>query len=368
MLEKNAKSFYDLANSRFETLAKQAEGDLGKRQEGIAALLAPLREQLDTYQKRLAEIEGERKKDNTDVNNLLATLRDSHQKLDTQTGQLVTALSNPGTRGRWGEIALERILQLAGLTKGIHYEPQSTVAGEDGANQRPDMLVKLPDNRQIILDSKVPWDAFRDAVAESDDKRRAEGFRAYAAAVRGHVTALSRRAYQQSVEGTLEFVVMFLPGEAFLYAAVEHSPSIIQDAMEKKVVLATPTTLIALLKAVEFGWRQHHAAENAAEIQELGQQLHQRIGRFIELFAKVGAGLDAAAKSYNAAASSLDRYLLTTTQRFEDRHVRSEKQIAAVEQIDTRVEDVGDKALAAVGRAGENHHGVTEGTEAGSGT
>ena len=350
-LENNTKSFLELAGQRFDVLTEKADGDLGKRQEQIEKLVAPMTVLLKKYEERLKEVEDKRVNDKEQLSNVLAALQQSHARLDTQTGQLATALSKGNTRGRWGEIALERIVELAGMTKNVDFETQKSVDGETGGKLRPDMTVLLPDDRRIVLDSKVPWDRFYEGCAEKDEARRADLFRAYAKSVRGHATALSARGYQDQVKGTLEFVVMFLPGEAFLYAAVEHDPKLIEDAMKSKVVIATPTTLIALLKAVEFGWRQHDATANAAEIQKLGEKLHKNIGVFVGHFAKLGKSVNAAAEHYNAAMSSLERNLLTATQQLDDHGIKSGKQIDAPDGIDLRLATLGDKASAAVGRA-----------------
>ena len=353
-LDRNTAKFMDLAGQRFETLTKQAEGDLGRRQEQIETMLAPMRVLLDKYQTRLKEVEDRRGQDREHLSNLLATLQQSHARLDAQTGQLVTALSKQNTRGRWGEIQLERIAELAGMTRNVDFETQVSVDGADGNGRlRPDMIVRLPDNRRIIVDAKVPWDHFQAGCAETDGERRTACFAEYAKSVRGHCQALSARGYQDQFEGTLEFVVMFMPGEAFLYAAVESQPSLIEDALKNKVVIATPTTLIALLKAVEFGWRQQRAAENAAEIQKLGEDLHKRIGVFVGHFAKLGKGLDAAAGAYNAAMVSLERNLLLASERLEEKGIDSGKEVARPDGIDLRLNGLGDRATAAVARATE---------------
>ena len=350
-LRQNNAAFLELAKSRFETMAKEAEGSLATKQEQMNKVVEPMKVLLDEYQKRLAEIERSRGEDKQHLTNLLASLRDSHVRLDTQTSQLVSALRRPTTRGRWGEITLRRLVEMAGMSSYCDFCEQQSVDGEDGGRLRPDMVVTLPNERRVVIDSKVVYDNFADGVNETDEQRRAECFRLHARAVRMRCNDLSLKAYQDQFAGTLEFVVMFLPGEAFLYAAVEQDPSLIEDALRNKVVVATPTTLIALLKAIEFGWRQQRVAESAAEIQRLGEQLHQRIGVFVEHFARLGKSLDGAADAYNDAMVSLERNLLTTTQRFEEHGVRSAKLVPLPDGIDTRLEKPGDRAAAAIARA-----------------
>lgn len=353
-LGKNSQSFLELAKQRFETMSKEADGSLAKRQEQIKTLLEPMTVLLDQYQKRLAEVEKVRQEDKQQLGNLLSNLKDSHQRLDLQTGQLVSALRRPTTRGRWGEITLRRLVEMAGMSAYCDFDEQANIDTIDG-RLRPDMVVTLPNDRRVIIDSKVPYDAFADGLNESDEQKRSELFKLHARAVRSRCMELSGKAYQSRFEGTLEFTIMFLPGEAFLYAAVEQDPSLVEDAMAKQVVIATPTILVTLLKAIEFGWRQQRVVESAAEIQKLGEQLHERIGVFVSHFCRVGKGIDAAAEAYNKAMVSLERNLLLTTQRIEEHGVKSAKQVGEPEGIDTRLEALGDRGKEAVSRAGERH-------------
>lgn len=350
-LSKNSQSFLDLAKQRFETLSKEADGSLAKRQEQIKTLLEPMMVMLDQYQKRLAEVEKVRQEDKQQLGNLLSNLRESHQQLNTQTHQLVSALRRPTTRGRWGEITLRRLVEMAGMSAYCDFDEQANMNTEEG-RLRPDMVVTLPNDRRVIIDSKVPYDSFADGLNESDEQRRAELFKSHARAVRARCMELAGKAYQSRFEDSLEFTIMFLPGEAFLYAAVEQEPSIVEDAMARGVVIATPTTLVSLLKAIEFGWRQQRVADNAAEIQRLGEELHGRIGVFVEHFCRVGKCIDGAADAYNKAMVSMERNLLLTTQRIEEHGVKSGKQIAEPDGIDTRLETLGDRATEAVSRSG----------------
>ncbi|MEL7239225.1 MAG: DNA recombination protein RmuC, partial [Planctomycetota bacterium] len=253
-LKANTEAFLDLAKQRFETQTKQADGDLAKRQTEIEKMLAPMKVLLGEYQKRLAEIEESRTKSYSDIRQQLGQVAESHRSLGEQTTQLVSALRNPGTRGQWGELKLKRLLELAGMTEHFDFNMQVSVAGEgDGVQQRPDLVVDLPGERRIVVDSKYSADDFLKAADEDNLDRRVQHLRNFAKAVRRHGQQLSQKKYWEAFDQAPNYVVMFMPGEALLYAAVEHDPALVEELMQKGVILATPTTLLALLKTVAMG-------------------------------------------------------------------------------------------------------------------
>ena len=296
-----------------------------------------MREVLRQYQDRLAEVEQGRQDDKQKLAHTLGELGSAHQRLATQTTQLVTALSRPNARGRWGEVQLDRILELSGLHEGTGYTKQATAAGEDddGAarTQRPDVVVNMPGGRSCVIDCKLPGDAFMDAVAESDEQQRARLMAVHAKSVREHVRQLSRKAYWKQFEPTPEYVVMFIPAEAFLYAAVDVDGGLIEDALESKVILATPTTLIALLKAIEYGWRQERQAENVEKVRKLGVLLHERLCVFAGHFQNVGRQLEQGVKVYNEAVGSMDSRLAVTARELAELGAHGDKELAEPETV-----------------------------------
>jgi DNA recombination protein RmuC len=251
---------------------------------------------------------------------MLTHLRSTTESLHSETKVLATAMKDTRARGSWGELQLRRVVELAGLVEHCDFVSQRTVAGDDG-DLRPDLVVRLPGGRSVVVDAKVPMQAYLQAV-ETDDPVAERGFlEAHGRAVAGHVEALRRRDYARHVGGSIDVVVLFVPGDAFVSAAHAAHPTLFDDAIGRGVFLATPTTLIALLRAVEFGWRQERLAESSAEIVRLGQQLHQRVGTFAEHLGRVGAALDRASRSYNEAVGSLESRVLVTTRRLADHGV-----------------------------------------------
>ncbi|MEM8874135.1 MAG: DNA recombination protein RmuC [Planctomycetota bacterium] len=318
--------FLDMAKARFDT-------DAEKRKLETDALLKPLREQLEAYRTRLAEAEKQREDDKAKIVEQLGKVAEGHAKLGVQTTQLVTALSKPTTRGRWGELQLERLVEMAGLNEHFDFTTQAHVNGDESA-ARPDMVVTMPGDRTIIIDAKTPGEAFMDAVECTDPEQRDRLLAVHAKKLSEHATTLGQKAYWNRFDRTPEFVVMFVPAEALLYAAVDKQPGLIEKALQNKVILATPTTLIALLRTVELGWRQQRAAENAEEIRLLGVELHNRLRVFAEHFHDVGRSLDKSVASYNKAVSSMDRNLATTARKLDDLGSASDKALPEIEQLD----------------------------------
>ena len=309
-LAKNNSAFLDLARSRFD----------------------PMKTLLEEYQKRLAELEQNRARTHTDIREQLGNVAESHRALSTQTAQIVTALTNPGTRGRWGEIGLERVLELSGMTPGIHFDAQPTFSDEDGRS-RPDVCVKLPGERCIAIDAKYPAKHFFEALECEDALRRESLLRQHAAAVRSHANTLRSREYWRKIDGSPEFVVMYLAGEAMVYAAVQADSSLLEDMFRDRVIIATPTTLMALLKAVAHGWQRAEVEKGIEEVRALGAQMVERLAVFAEHFNRVGRSLDAATQAYNQAAGSAETRLLVTARKMKELGV-STLEIPDVQAVD----------------------------------
>ncbi|MCA1606033.1 MAG: DNA recombination protein RmuC [Acidobacteria bacterium] len=254
-------------------------------------------------------------------------------QLQAETGNLVTALRAPHVRGRWGEIQLRRVVEMAGMLQYCDFDEQTTVATDDG-RIRPDVIIRLPGNRTIVIDAKVPFDAFYESISTKDDEIRCARLKDHARLVRTHIGSLSKKSYWESVQPTPEFVLLFLPGETFYSAALEIDPKLIEDGVGKGVIIATPTTLIALLKAVSYGWRQEQMAENAKEVSELGKTLYDRLRVFTNHFADIGKGLDRALDSYNRGVGSLEGRVLRAARKFKERGAIGGEDIEILEPLD----------------------------------
>jgi DNA recombination protein RmuC len=278
-------------------------------------VLKPLRERLKEYEEHVRDLEKTRKEAYGGLNEQLKALTQTHQQLMKETHGLSTALRSPQARGAWGEMVLRRVVELAGMTKHCDFSEQVTA---DGGGARPDMVVHLPGGRQVVVDSKAPIDEYRRAVAAESEQQRQDLLKRHARRMREHMTALSRKGYWREFAEAAEFVVMFIPGESFFGAAVEHDATLIEDGMRSGVVLATPTTLIALLQAVGYGWRQESLAESAREVSELGSQLYERIGTFAGHLRDVGTSLARATEAYNRAVGSAETRVLPAARRFRE--------------------------------------------------
>jgi DNA recombination protein RmuC len=332
-LARNNEAFLQLAKERFATISAEAVGSLDQRKEQIDAMLKPLRELMDQYQLRVGEIEKSRVESYSMLREQLGTLAETQRTLNTQTSQLVTALSRPTVRGQWGEISLRRLVELAGLTNKCDFVEQGIVDGEQG-RLKPDMVVSLPGQRDVVIDCKTSLDAFLDAAAATDEDTRRSHLQRHAQQVRSRARELAGKSYWSQFSRSPEYVIMFLPGEPFLYAAVEQDSSLVEDCIRNHVLLATPTTLIALLKTIEFGWRQEAISENAEQIRSLGVELYERIGTVLGYFAKVGSSLGSAVASYNQTIGSLESRVLPTTRKMAELGAHTGKELPQPELIE----------------------------------
>ena len=334
-LKSNNQAFVALAKSTFETIQAQAKGDLDTRHKAIEGLVSPLRDAVDRYEREILEMEKARQKAYGTLDEQLRSLAEANQKLQEETTHLANALSSPvKVRGRWGELTLRRVVELAGMSEHCDFTEQETIATESG-HQRPDMIVNLPGGRRIAVDAKVPLQAFIDAVdpekAESERKVAMEG---HGKLVRDHMNQLAERRYWEQVGPELELVVLFLPGESYFSAALEQDRALIEDGMRKKVVLATPTTLIALLRSAAYLWQQEKVAQNAKRISDLGKELHDRLRTFAGHFQTLGASIERAVDSYNKAVGSLESRVLPSARRFKELGAATGEEIIDLEPID----------------------------------
>jgi DNA recombination protein RmuC len=334
-LAANNEGFLILAAEKLGAARKETDDTLAARQTAIDSLLKPVKESLDRVDSKIQELERERGQAYGRLTELVRSLSESQTKLTSETGNLVRALRAPAVRGRWGEIQLVRVVELAGMVEHCDFLQQETHDGEDG-RLRPDMIVKLPGGRNVVVDAKVPLEAYLEALeADTEEVRRTQLGR-HAAQIRAHVLKLSAKSYWSELPCTPEFVVMFLPSEAMYSAALQEMPSLIEEGVGKQVLIATPTTLIALLQAVHFGWRQELLAENAQAISSQGRILHERLATMVEHWSKVGSALERATENFNRAVSSFEGRVRPAMRKLEELGAASDKAPVALEAIEAR--------------------------------
>lgn len=335
-LKQSTDQFLNLAKKTFEGEQKDAAAQLDQRKAAIEAAMKPIGVALDKYNVSVQQIEASRSLAYGKLTEQVSTLMVDQRRLREETGNLVKALRRPDVRGKWGEMQLRRVAEMAGMIEHCDFSQQVSAAAteEDGA-RRPDMVVTLPSNRSIIIDAKTPLEAFLTAVDTTDDEQRNQLFQQHTRHIETHVKQLASKEYTKRFANTADFVILFIPGESFLYPAVQQKPTLIENAMAQGVIIATPTTLISLLKVVAMGWREEQIAENAQKISEAGQELHSRLCKAVEYMSKLGKALDSATGAYNQFVGSFETRVMVQARRFEELGATSGKQLPdQLEQID----------------------------------
>ncbi|MBC7783699.1 MAG: DNA recombination protein RmuC [Burkholderiales bacterium] len=347
-LEKNSKQFFDLAEQSFKTLQTEAACSLDQKKAEMAQLLQPMAQVLVQYKEKLDLLEKARTDAYTGISQQLAAVAATQQNLSKETTQLVQALRKPQGRGRWGELTLKRLFEMAGMAQYVTFDEQVSVNTEDG-RLRPDCIVNLPEDRQVIIDSKCVIDAFLDGAACSDDGQRLACMARHAQQVRSRVTELASKAYWEQFQKATDYVVLFLPGEAFLYAAVEQDPMLIETALNQRVIIASPTTLLGLLRVIEHAWRQKLIEANANEIRDLGATLYERVQKMAEHFAKLGSAIGRVNETYNRTVGSLEKNVLPAARKMSEMGVdRKNVPIAELDEINVTPRDLSSKTWKAL--------------------
>ena len=335
VLGKNSESFLKLVSERFEKHSESAREDLEKRRTAIETLVKPLGENLSKFEHKVGEMEKAREGAYRAITEQVKSLAEGQTGLRTETGRLVQALRRPEARGRWGEYQLRNVLEIAGMTKHVDFIEQATIEGDDG-RLRPDVIIRVPGGTSIIVDAKTPLDAYLSAVEATDEEARHRFLDDHARQVREHVRALASRDYWKALPETPEFVVMFVPGESFFAAAIESDPALLENAWRQRVLISTPTTLIALVKTVAFSWRHEKLAENAQTVAAQGRDLYERIKIFGGHMGDLGRSLRQTVERYNKGVGSLESRVLPAARKFEELDVvAAGSSIPALEPVET---------------------------------
>jgi len=338
-LRQNSQTFLQLAEVTLKQFHVQAKGDLEQKEKAVENLVKPIREALEKTELQVRAMEKERKEAYGSLSKHLETMAQTQQLLHGETSKLVTALRRPEVRGQWGELTLKRLAELAGMVEHCDFYQQQSIDTEEG-RQRPDMVVRMPDGREIVVDVKTPLDAYLNAVEATDDAARTRYLEHHARKLRERVRELAGKAYWNQFERAPDFIVLFIPGDQFLAAALDIDRSLLEDALKQQVILATPTSFVALLRAVAYGWRQEQLAENADRIRELGEDLYQRLATFTEHLAKIGTSLESSVGAYNKAVGSLDSKVLPGARKFVEMGVTPKKTLEPPAPVETAPRNV----------------------------
>ncbi|MBW3567071.1 MAG: DNA recombination protein RmuC [Proteobacteria bacterium] len=332
-LEQNNESFLRLAQENLQKFQVQAKADLGEREKAVEALVKPINEALKKTEQQIQEIERDRNRAFGSIGEQLKLMSETQLRLQNETQNLVKALRRPEVRGQWGEMTLKRLAELAGMVDRCDFFEQENVTTSEG-RLRPDMIIRLPDERELVVDVKTPLDAYLNAMEASDDAVREAALVQHARKVRERVNELAKKEYWNQFKRSPDFVILFIPGDQFLAAALDRDPSLIDDALRQKVMLATPTSFVALLKAVAYGWRQVSLAENAETIRTLAEQLYDRLSTFAGHLDNTGKALGNAVKHYNSAVGSLERNVLPGARKFTELGVHPKKELGSLDPLE----------------------------------
>lgn len=333
-LKSNSENFLRLAEQNLATQHERAKRELGDREQAIENLVKPIRQSLQQAQQQITDLEKARSEAYGSIKMQLESMQGSQQMLAQETQNLVNALRRPEVRGRWGEITLRRLVELAGMVEHCDFQEQVHSVDKDDNIIRPDMIVRMPDRRELVVDVKTPLDAYLEAVEAKDDTQRKLGLQRHARNLREHIRKLAGKSYWDQFPQSPEFVILFIPGDQFLSAALNEDPELIESALSQQIILATPTSFVALLKAVAYGWRQLSLAENAEEIRKLAEDLYGRLATFAGHMNKVGKQLASSVENYNRAVGSLERKVLPGARKFVELGIRPKKEIEQVEPLE----------------------------------
>ena len=333
-LKANSENFLRLAEQNLSAHQEKAKRELGDREQAVESLVKPIREALQQTQKQISDLEKARSEAYGSIRSQLESMQVSQKSLAQETQNLVNALRRPEVRGRWGEITLRRLVELAGMVEHCDFQEQVHTTAED-KTIRPDMIVRMPDQRELVVDVKTPLDAYLQAVEAKDDAQRKLGLERHARNVREHIRSLASKTYWEQFSRSPEFVILFIPGDQFLSAALNEDPDLIDSALSQQIILATPTSFVALLKAVAYGWRQLALADNAEEIRRLAEDLYGRLTAFVGHMNRVGKQLASSVEHYNRAVGSLERKVLPGARKFVELGIRPKKEIEQVEPLES---------------------------------
>jgi DNA recombination protein RmuC len=328
------EDFLKLAGERLGSVQQQTEAGLSSAQIAIARIVEPVRESLMRVDRHLQEIEGARREAYGKLTEQVGSLAQAQRILQTETANLAQALKSPVVRGRWGEVQLRRVVELAGMEEYCDFEEQTGI-GEGGA-ARPDMIINLTGGRQIAVDAKASLQAYLEAIEAPSEELRSAKLREHSQQVRARVNELASRNYAQRLGRSVEFVVLFIPGEVFFSAALRAAPELIEESANKGIILASPTTLMAMLKAVAYGWREQRMADNAQRISDAGRELHERLSRMVEHLVRLGQSLERSVDAFNSTVGSFNSRVMPSAQRLSDLGAAGPREVAAVAEVDTR--------------------------------
>jgi DNA recombination protein RmuC len=334
-LSKNNDQFLQLATQKLSNQQQLASSDLEKRQLSIQNLLNPISEALKKTENQIGDIEKNRHQSFGELKQELEGLRNTQSLLQSETRNLVNALRKPQVRGRWGEQTLKRVVEVAGMVEHCDFSQQTSTSGEN--RLRPDMLVSLPDDRRIVVDAKTPLQAYLDALESTSNEDIETNMSRHVEHIKIHIKQLASKEYWDAIKNTPEFVVMFIPGEQFLSAALDKDPTLFDQALKQNVILATPNSLIALLKTISYGWRQVELAKNAEQIRNIAEELYKRLSTFTNHIAKIGLNLERSNKAYNDALGSLERSVLPGARKFKKMGISTSQDLARLEPIENNI-------------------------------